>query len=193
MKIAAILLLACPVLAQDRPGTGWKNVTGGVGGETWGYAGVTLLAAVPDRDEVLAGVSESGLWSSVDGGDSTMSSSRTTRRARSSDGARRSIGRTAGALRAAFAGVVTTRAAVVFFATTFFAITRFGAIFLAGAAFLGAAFLAAAFLTGAAFLAAAFLTGAAFLEAVGRRGAERRPLADAPRLGVGPGAGRGAA
>ena len=69
MKIAAIVLLACPVFAQDRPGTGWKNVTGGVGGETWGYAGVTLVAAVPDRDEVLAGVSESGLWSSVDGGE----------------------------------------------------------------------------------------------------------------------------
>ena len=69
MKIAAIVLLACPVFAQDRPGTGWKNVTGGVGGETWGYAGVTLVAAVPDRDEIIAGVSESGLWSSVDGGE----------------------------------------------------------------------------------------------------------------------------
>ncbi|HXX93148.1 MAG TPA: hypothetical protein VEN81_05910, partial [Planctomycetota bacterium] len=47
---------------------GWKNVTANVGGETWGYAGVTLLAGVPDRDEILAGVSEQGLWSSLDGG-----------------------------------------------------------------------------------------------------------------------------
>jgi photosystem II stability/assembly factor-like uncharacterized protein len=44
-------------------------VTAGVGGETWGYAGVTLLAGVPDRDEIIAGVSESGLWSSLDGGE----------------------------------------------------------------------------------------------------------------------------
>jgi photosystem II stability/assembly factor-like uncharacterized protein len=67
MKLAAILLAA--VLTQEKPSSGWKNVTGGVGGETWGYAGVTLLAAVPDRDEVLAGVSESGLWSTTDGGE----------------------------------------------------------------------------------------------------------------------------
>ncbi len=60
------VLLALALLAQDEPA--WKNVTGGVGGETWGYAGVTLLAAVPDRDEIIAGVSEQGLWSSADGG-----------------------------------------------------------------------------------------------------------------------------
>ena len=46
----------------------WVNVTGGVGGEAWGYAGVTLLAGVPGRDEILAGVSERGLWSSADAG-----------------------------------------------------------------------------------------------------------------------------
>jgi len=60
------LLLGLALLAQDEPA--WKNVTSNVGGETWGYAGVTLLAAVPDRDEIIAGVSEQGLWSSVDGG-----------------------------------------------------------------------------------------------------------------------------
>jgi photosystem II stability/assembly factor-like uncharacterized protein len=60
--IATLLLLACQ--ATD----GWANVTAGVGGETWGYAGVCLLAAAPDRDEVIAGVSEAGLWSSADGG-----------------------------------------------------------------------------------------------------------------------------
>lgn len=64
-----LVVLALALGAQDAPSPGgWKNVTAGVGGETWGYAGVTLLAAVPDRDEILAGVSESGLWSSADGG-----------------------------------------------------------------------------------------------------------------------------
>jgi photosystem II stability/assembly factor-like uncharacterized protein len=58
MNIAILLLLQ----------SGWTNVTSNAGGETWGYAGVTLLAAVPDRDEVIAGVSEQGLWSSADGG-----------------------------------------------------------------------------------------------------------------------------
>jgi photosystem II stability/assembly factor-like uncharacterized protein len=46
----------------------WANVTHNVGGEKWGYAGVCLLADVPGRDEVSAGVSEAGLWSSTDGG-----------------------------------------------------------------------------------------------------------------------------
>ena len=55
-------MIALLLLAQ------WTNVTGGVGGETWGYAGVTLLAGVPGKDEILAGVSERGLWSSADGG-----------------------------------------------------------------------------------------------------------------------------
>ena len=70
MRTSALLLLACSALAhgQSSPGGGWKNVTVGVGGDTWGYAGVTLMACAPDRDEVIAGVSESGLWSSADGG-----------------------------------------------------------------------------------------------------------------------------
>jgi photosystem II stability/assembly factor-like uncharacterized protein len=62
------LWIALPILLGARQESGWKNVTAGVGGETWGYAGVTLLAAVPDRDEIIAGVSEAGLWSSADGG-----------------------------------------------------------------------------------------------------------------------------
>jgi photosystem II stability/assembly factor-like uncharacterized protein len=65
------LLIVVALLAQTAPAakeSGWKNVTAGVGGETWGYAGVTLMSAVPDRDEIIAGVSESGLWSSTDGG-----------------------------------------------------------------------------------------------------------------------------
>lgn len=72
MSLISTLLLACLPAAQGvppaPPGAGWTNVTAGVGGETWGYAGVTLMAAVPDRDEIIAGVSEAGLWSSLDGG-----------------------------------------------------------------------------------------------------------------------------
>ncbi len=47
---------------------GWTNVTGSVGGERWGFGGVHTFAAVPGRDEVLAGMSEQWLWSSRDGG-----------------------------------------------------------------------------------------------------------------------------
>lgn len=47
---------------------GWINVTGNVGGETWGYAGVCKLAAVPGSRRVIAGVSEAGLWATDDGG-----------------------------------------------------------------------------------------------------------------------------
>ena len=61
---AWVLALTCGV-AQA---ASWVNVTNNVGGEKWGYAGVCLLAAVPGRDEVIAGVSEAGLWSSTDGG-----------------------------------------------------------------------------------------------------------------------------
>ena len=66
--LAAIVLTLLLQSAAASQESTWKNVTPGVGGETWGYAGVTLLAAVPDRDEIIAGVSESGLWSSSDGG-----------------------------------------------------------------------------------------------------------------------------
>jgi photosystem II stability/assembly factor-like uncharacterized protein len=49
---------------------GWKNITSDLGGATWGNGGVTLLAPVPGRDEILAGVGYRGLWSTVDGGES---------------------------------------------------------------------------------------------------------------------------
>lgn len=65
MNVFTILLLAASLQGEEKR---WRNVTSNVGGETWGYAGVTLLAAVPDRDEIIAGVSEQGLWSSGDGG-----------------------------------------------------------------------------------------------------------------------------
>jgi photosystem II stability/assembly factor-like uncharacterized protein len=46
----------------------WINVTGNVGGERWGYAGVCTIACVPGADRVIAGLSERGLWASTDGG-----------------------------------------------------------------------------------------------------------------------------
>ncbi len=47
---------------------GWTNVTGAVGGDVWGFGGVHTMSAVPGHDEVLAGISEAGLWSTRDGG-----------------------------------------------------------------------------------------------------------------------------
>ena len=44
------------------------NVTSNVGGEKWGAYGVTYMQAVPGRNEVIAGVSERGLWASGDRG-----------------------------------------------------------------------------------------------------------------------------
>ncbi|MEP6757263.1 MAG: hypothetical protein ABJA67_17285 [Chthonomonadales bacterium] len=46
----------------------WTNVTHNVGGEKWGYAGVTMIASPPGSSEIIAGVSEAGLWHSMDGG-----------------------------------------------------------------------------------------------------------------------------
>jgi photosystem II stability/assembly factor-like uncharacterized protein len=46
----------------DVSAAGWANVTGNVGGATWGAYGVTYMHAVPDSHEVIAGVSERGLW-----------------------------------------------------------------------------------------------------------------------------------
>ena len=48
--------------------SGWTNVTGALGGNVWGFGGIHALAAVPGRDEVIAGVSNSWLWSTKDGG-----------------------------------------------------------------------------------------------------------------------------
>ncbi|MDB5175118.1 MAG: BNR/Asp-box repeat protein [Phycisphaerales bacterium] len=57
------------VQAQEKPAAGaWANVTNNVGGEKWGYAGVTTMAAVPGSGDIIAGVSEAGLWLSADGG-----------------------------------------------------------------------------------------------------------------------------
>jgi photosystem II stability/assembly factor-like uncharacterized protein len=66
LGVMSVLGLGCAAAAASA--AGWTNVTGHVGGEKWGYAGVTTLAVVPGADQVLAGVSEAGLWSSTDGG-----------------------------------------------------------------------------------------------------------------------------
>jgi hypothetical protein len=56
----------------DPPGvpaaTGWVNVTNNVGGQSWGAYGVTYLKAVPQSGDIIAGVSECGLWISSDNG-----------------------------------------------------------------------------------------------------------------------------
>jgi photosystem II stability/assembly factor-like uncharacterized protein len=65
---------AAPVDRQTQPQpaapqTGpWVNVTNNVGGDAWGYAGVCTIACRSGADEVIAGVSERGLWASTDGG-----------------------------------------------------------------------------------------------------------------------------
>lgn len=50
------------------PTADWVNVTGNVGGETWGAYGVTYVQAVPGGNQVIAGVSERGLWVTGDRG-----------------------------------------------------------------------------------------------------------------------------
>ena len=67
--IAAAALLAA-LVGNRSAGAEWANVTHDVGGEKWGYAGVCLLAAVPETASVIAGVSEAGLWRTDDLGNS---------------------------------------------------------------------------------------------------------------------------
>jgi photosystem II stability/assembly factor-like uncharacterized protein len=59
-----VFLVTCCGLARAE----WINVTSRVGGEKWGYAGVCVVAAVPDCPSIIAGVSEAGLWRSDDRG-----------------------------------------------------------------------------------------------------------------------------
>ena len=63
-----VMLTRCGVAAEPARAATWTNVTGNVGGEKWGYAGVCTMAAVPGSGEIIAGISEAGLWSSIDGG-----------------------------------------------------------------------------------------------------------------------------
>jgi len=66
-SIALFLMLAV-ITDSATTGAGWVNVTNNVGGEKWGAYGVTYMKAVPGSKEVIAGVSERGLWISGDSG-----------------------------------------------------------------------------------------------------------------------------
>jgi photosystem II stability/assembly factor-like uncharacterized protein len=79
LPVSAIILLLSATYVSIRAQTteptapppsapGWINVTGKLGGDKWGVGGVTTMAAVPQSDMVIAGVSEAGLWESSDGG-----------------------------------------------------------------------------------------------------------------------------
>jgi photosystem II stability/assembly factor-like uncharacterized protein len=50
------------------PAAAWVNVTNDVGGDHWGAYGVGYVKAVPGSRDVVAGVSERGLWISHDSG-----------------------------------------------------------------------------------------------------------------------------
>ena len=63
----AALLLAL-LLGPLSAGAAWTNVTGGVGGDKWGYAGVCVVVPVPGSAAMIAGVSEAGLWRTDDRG-----------------------------------------------------------------------------------------------------------------------------
>ncbi|MGC4043615.1 MAG: hypothetical protein QM758_07395 [Armatimonas sp.] len=75
LSCAASLAAACALgvrAAEDMPGkvaaASWVNVTNNVGGDSWGAYGVTYVKAVPNSVDIIAGVSERGLWISSDGG-----------------------------------------------------------------------------------------------------------------------------
>jgi photosystem II stability/assembly factor-like uncharacterized protein len=64
--------LACGLVLStafaDGPASQWTDVTNNVGGDKWGAYGVTYVKGVPDSDMVIAGVSEVGLWATLDNG-----------------------------------------------------------------------------------------------------------------------------
>ncbi len=64
--IVAVVALLVALVGRPMTRGEWTNVTHGVGGDKWGYAGVCLLAPVPDSAAVIAGVSEAGLWRTDD-------------------------------------------------------------------------------------------------------------------------------
>jgi len=68
LSFSAMLISLAAVQSYTACGAGWVNVTDNVGGETWGAYGVTYMKAVPGSNEVIAGVSERGLWVSGDNG-----------------------------------------------------------------------------------------------------------------------------
>jgi photosystem II stability/assembly factor-like uncharacterized protein len=66
LLLGSLTLVTLPAFA-DGPAA-WTDVTNNVGGDKWGAYGVHYLKAVPGSDMVIAGVSEVGLWATVDGG-----------------------------------------------------------------------------------------------------------------------------
>ncbi|MGA2621567.1 MAG: hypothetical protein ABSF26_28530 [Thermoguttaceae bacterium] len=70
--VLSAMLLSLAGLAAAQANTAfaadWLNVTSNVGGEKWGAYGVTYMKAVPGSKQVIAGVSERGLWATGDGG-----------------------------------------------------------------------------------------------------------------------------
>jgi photosystem II stability/assembly factor-like uncharacterized protein len=60
--------IALPAQSETQPATRWTSVANDLGGDKWGFGGVTIMAAVPGSDTVIAGVSECGLWATHDGG-----------------------------------------------------------------------------------------------------------------------------
>jgi len=54
--------------AEDSPAAAWVDVTNNVGGAHWGAYGVHYMSAVPRSNAVIAGVSECGLWETIDEG-----------------------------------------------------------------------------------------------------------------------------
>ena len=70
-RLLSLLLLGGLALSTafaDGPATEWTDVTNNVGGDKWGAYGVTYVKDVPGSDMVIAGVSEVGLWATIDGG-----------------------------------------------------------------------------------------------------------------------------
>lgn len=57
-----------PLYLSEDTSNGWIDVTSNAGGPTWGEYGVTLVTSVPGKDAVIAGISQRGLWLSIDRG-----------------------------------------------------------------------------------------------------------------------------
>ncbi len=65
ISMAGIITLASFAFADEPE---WVNVVSNLGGEKWGAYGVTYMKAVPASADIIAGVSERGLWISSDKG-----------------------------------------------------------------------------------------------------------------------------
>jgi len=66
--LMVVVIALCGQVSLAADAQAWVTVTNNVGGETWGAYGVTYMKAVPGSRDVIAGVSERGLWISNDDG-----------------------------------------------------------------------------------------------------------------------------